>query len=69
MRFLIGLILVALLVWHFWPEPEPMAVEDTFIGDQVKVLKKAEGFEQSHLDAVKAQQDRMEKQLDPTQDD
>lgn len=65
MRWLIAFILLALLAWHFWPAPAPVPVEDTFIGDQVDALRKAEALEQDHLDAVRAQQDRMEAQLDP----
>lgn len=64
MRWLLALLIILLAIWYFLPEPEPVPVEETFIGDQVKTLKKAESFEQQHLDAVREQQERMDKQLE-----
>jgi hypothetical protein len=44
-------------------EPPPPA-EETFIGEQVKALRRAEDFEEKHLEATKERQDRMEQQLE-----
>ena len=41
MRFLIVLIIIALLVFKFWPEPAVPPVEETFIGPQIQTLKKS----------------------------
>lgn len=64
MRWLIAFILIALVVWYFLPEPEPRPVEETFIGDQIEALNKAEQFEQEYLDAVRERQEKMEAELD-----
>jgi len=64
MRWLILLILILLTVFYFIPEPEPVPAEESFIGDQVKALNKAKGFEQEYLDATKARQEQMEKELE-----
>ena len=44
-------------------EPPPTA-EESFIGEQVKVLRKAENYEQQHLDNVSERQQRIEQQLE-----
>ncbi|NND45430.1 MAG: hypothetical protein HKN58_08905 [Xanthomonadales bacterium] len=64
MRWLILLILAALAFYYFAPEPEPTPIEDTFVGDEIRAVKKAQDFEQEFLDATKAQQQRMEEQLE-----
>ncbi|NNE04680.1 MAG: hypothetical protein HKN15_03030 [Xanthomonadales bacterium] len=64
MRWMIALILILLAVFHFMKEPEPRPVEETFIGDQVKLLKDAENIEDQYLDAVKKAQQQMEKDLE-----
>jgi hypothetical protein len=46
MRFLLFIILVLLLAYAWWPRHEPPPVEETFIGDQIKPLRKAEQFQQ-----------------------
>ena len=46
MRYLILLIVILLAAWALWPEPEPIPVEETFIGDQIRPLRKAEKFQQ-----------------------
>ncbi|NNL95898.1 MAG: hypothetical protein HKO64_09785 [Xanthomonadales bacterium] len=61
---MIALILILLAVFHFMKEPEPRPVEETFIGDQVKLLKDAENIEDQYLDAVKKAQQQMEKDLE-----
>jgi hypothetical protein len=46
MRYLLFIILVLLLAYAWWPRHEPPPVEETFIGDQIKPLRKAEKFQQ-----------------------
>ena len=64
MRFLILLIIVLLAILYLLPEEEPPTAEESFIGDQVRTLRKAEGFETEYLEAEKARQERMEQQLE-----
>ena len=64
MRFLIVLIIILLLAYALWPEQEIPPVEETFIGDQIKPLRKAEKFQQEDylesLDKHRADMDRHE---------
>ncbi|NIM71434.1 MAG: hypothetical protein GTN86_06775 [Xanthomonadales bacterium] len=62
MRWLLALIVVLLLVWYLFPEPEPVPVEESFIADEVHTLRKAEGFEQQYLDAERARRERLEQE-------
>ena len=62
--FLLALIIVLLAVWYFLPEPGPVPAEESFIGDQVKMLNDAKSYEQRHLEDVRAQQERMERQIE-----
>lgn len=64
MRFLIVLIIIALLVFKFWPEPVVPPVEETFIGPQLEPLKKAEQVEQQYIDALEKTNERIEAQSD-----
>lgn len=72
MRMFILLILALLGAWFFWAgpgagkrEPEaPMPVEETFIGDQVRVLNKAKDTERAYLESVDAHQRQLEQQLE-----
>jgi len=64
MRWLIFLILAALAFFYFLPEREPVPVEETFIGDEIRAVQKAEAFEQEYLDAVRERQEKMEAELD-----
>ena len=64
MRWFIALIVILLAFFYFLPEPEPKPVEETFIGEQVKVLRKAEGFEQQYLEADQERQKRLEEELE-----
>ena len=64
MRWLILLILVLLAVFHFLPEQEPPHVDESIIGEQVKPLRKAEGFEDQYLDATEARKERLEEELE-----
>jgi len=64
MRWLIALIVILLAVFHFMKDPPPRPVEETFIGDQVRLLKDAENIEDQYLDAVQKAQQQMEKDLE-----
>ena len=66
MRWFIFLILVLAALWYLRgvEEQPPPAAEDSFIGGPVKSLRKAEGFEKEYLDATKAQQQKMEQQIE-----
>ncbi len=64
MRWMLLLIIVLLAFFYLLPEPEPRPIEETFIGEQLKPLRKAEGFEEEYLKSVKEQQKRMEEDLE-----
>lgn len=64
MRWLILLILLALAIAYFLPAPERVPVEETFIGDELRAVRKAEDLEQDYLDATRARQQQMEKELE-----
>jgi len=61
MRFLVFIIIVLLLFFIWWPKREPVPVEETAIGQQIKPLRKAQKFEQQdYLEAL----DRHREQMD-----
>jgi hypothetical protein len=62
MRFLIVLIIIALVVFKLWPEPTVPPVEETFIGPQIQSLKKAEQVEQQYLEALEKKNKRIERE-------
>ena len=66
MRWLLFLILVFAVLWYIRgiEEVPPPKVEDSVIGGPVKALRKAEGFEKSHLDATEERKKKMEEQLE-----
>ena len=64
MRWFIALIVILLAFFYFLPEPEQKPVEETFIGEQVKVLRKAENYEEEYLQATKERQQQMEEELE-----
>lgn len=66
MRWLLLLIIVFALLWYIRgiEDVEPPPVEEGIIGGPVKALRKAEGFEQDHLEATKDRQKKMEEQLE-----
>ncbi len=64
MRWMIALILILLTVFYFLEDPEPKPIEETFIGDQIKPLRKAEGFEAEYLKDVREHQKKIEEQLE-----
>ena len=66
MRWLLFLIIVFAVLWYIRgiEETPPPKAEDSFIGGPVKALRKAEGFEESYLDATEERQKQMEEQIE-----
>lgn len=66
MRWLLFLIVVFAVLWYIRgiEETPPPTAEESFIGDQVKVLRKAEDFEKTYLDANEEHKKKMEQQLE-----
>jgi len=64
MRFVVVLIIIALLVFKYWPDQPVPTAEESFIGPQIQTMKKAEQVEQQYLDALKKKDEHMEKQAD-----
>ena len=61
MRFLIFVIIVLLLAFVWWPQREPVPVEETVIGQQLQPLRKAQKFEQrDYLEALDKHRDEMD---------
>ena len=64
MRWLLALILILLAIWYFIPESEPPTADESFIGNQIKPLRKAEGFEDEYLDAAEERKKRLEEEVE-----
>jgi hypothetical protein len=66
MRWFVFFLLVCAGLWYWknMEEPAPMTAEETFIGEQVKTLRKAEKFEDSYLDMNDEHKKKMEEQLE-----
>jgi len=64
MRWMLLLIIALLLAWSLWPEPEPVPVEDTVLGEPVRQLQEAEAFEGRYLEEAEARKQRMEATLE-----
>ena len=64
MRFIIVLIIIALLVFKFWPDQPVPTAEESFIGPQLESLKKAEQVEDQYLDALDRKNQQIEQQSD-----
>ena len=64
MRFLIILIIIALLFFKFWPEPPVPTAEESFIGPQLVPLKKAEQIEDQYLEALERTNEKIERESD-----
>ena len=62
MRFIIVLIIIALLVFKFWPDQPVPTAEESFIGPQIQSLKKAEQVEQQYMDALEETNERIERE-------
>lgn len=66
MRWLIFFLLVCAGLWYLKgiEETAPPTAEESFIGDQVKVLRKAENYEKSYLDMNDQHKKKLEEQLE-----
>ncbi len=64
MRLLIVLIIIALLLFKFWPEQPVPTAEESFIGPQIQTIRKAEQIEQQ----VQEAQDKANQQIDRESD-
>ena len=63
MRWLLALIVILLAIWYFLPEPEPPTADESFIGNQIKPLRKAENFQDEYLKATEERKQQMEEEL------
>jgi hypothetical protein len=64
MRFIIVLIIIALVVFKLWPDQPVPTAEESFIGPQVQSLKKAEQVEEQYMEALDRANQQIEKQSD-----
>ena len=66
MRWFVFFLLVCAALWYWknMEEPPTPTAEESFIGDQVKTLRKAEKFEDSYLDMNDEHKKKMEEQLE-----
>ena len=66
MRWLLFLIIVFAVLWYIrgLEEVTPPPIEEGIIGGPVSALRKAEGFEKTHLEATKERQKQMEEQIE-----
>jgi len=66
MRWLFFLIIVLAVLWYIRgiEDVKPPPIEEGIIGGPVRALRKAEGYEESYLEATKAHQEQMEKQIE-----
>ena len=66
MRWFLFLIIVFSLLWYIRgiEEKPPPTAEESFIGGPVKALRKAEGYEESYLEATEERKKKMEEQLE-----
>ncbi len=64
MRFIIVLIIIALLVFKFWPDQPTPTAEESFIGPQLQSMKKAEQVEDQYLEALERTNERIERESD-----
>lgn len=64
MRWIVFILIALLAAWFFLPDPEPVPVEETFIAEPVNALRKAEAFEDTHLEQAEERKKRMEEAVD-----
>ncbi|MFC1690523.1 hypothetical protein ACFL07_12895 [Pseudomonadota bacterium] len=64
MRFLIILIIIALVVFKFWPDQPTPTAEESFIGPQIQSLKKAEQVEDQYMEALERKNQQIDKESD-----
>lgn len=62
MRFILVLIVIALVVFKLWPDQPTPTAEESFIGPQLQSLKKAEQLEQQYLEALERTDERIERE-------
>lgn len=62
MRFVIVLIIIALLLFKFWPDQPVPTAEESFIGPQIQSMKKAEQVEDQYLEALDRKNDQIDKE-------
>ena len=63
MRYLIFFIILFLII-AWWPEQPTPTAEESFIGEQVKVLNKADQFNEDHKEALDNYRDQIDAQAD-----
>lgn len=59
MRYLI-LIIILLLIFAWWPEQPTPTAEESFIGDEIKVLNKAEQFSEDYEKSLDDYRDQID---------
>jgi len=64
MRFLIVLIIIAVIMFKFWPEQPTPTAEESFIGPQLEPMKKAEQIEDQYMEALKEKNQHIERESD-----
>ena len=66
MRWLIFFLLVCAVLWYIRgiEEVPPLTAEESFIGPQVKALRKVEEFEKAYPEMDKQYQKRLEEQIE-----
>lgn len=64
MRFLIVLIIIALIVFKFWPDQPVPTAEESFIGPQIQSLNEAKQVEDQYMEALEKANEQIEKQSD-----
>ena len=65
MRLLLFIIIVLLLAYTWWPRHDPPPLEETFIGDQIVPLRKAEKLQQKdYLEGLDQYRKKMDAQED-----
>ena len=64
MRLLIALIIIALLVFKFWPEQPVPTAEESFIGPQIQTIRIAEQIELQIQEAQEKTNEQIDRESD-----
>jgi len=64
MRLLIALIIIALLVFKFWPDQPVPTAEESFIGPQIQTMRKAEQIELQIQEALEKTNEQIDRESD-----
>jgi hypothetical protein len=64
MRYLLILLVLALLTWKFMPNPGPVPVGEAVTGEPVRRLQEAERFEAQYLEQTEARNQRLEETVE-----